>query len=131
MRMWNSDIRLETEARNEKDGWSMRRTLGLIFVAVVVAALSAAGVVVYAQQTQPMPLQPAAPAPPPGSLPSLLSRSRTNSVRREAQTTARCCGSSSAAAGGTATDGVRRSGAAGQHRDSAPICSGRSVAELR
>lgn len=63
MRMWNSDIRLETESRNEKDGWSMRRTLVLIFVAVVVAALGAAGVVVYAQQTQPMPLQPAAPAP--------------------------------------------------------------------
>ncbi|MCC8982612.1 hypothetical protein [Bradyrhizobium acaciae] len=41
----------------------MRRTLGLIFVAVVVAALGAAGVVVYAQQTQPIPLQPAAPAP--------------------------------------------------------------------
>ncbi|WP_461316348.1 hypothetical protein [Bradyrhizobium embrapense] len=41
----------------------MRRTLGLIFVAVVVAALGAAGVVVYAQQTQPAPLQPAAPAP--------------------------------------------------------------------
>ncbi|WLA84269.1 MULTISPECIES: hypothetical protein [Bradyrhizobium] len=41
----------------------MRRTLGLIFVAVVVAALGAAGVVVYAQQTQPVPLQPAAPAP--------------------------------------------------------------------
>ncbi|WP_223966908.1 hypothetical protein [Bradyrhizobium sp. RD5-C2] len=41
----------------------MRRTLGLIFVAVVVAALGAAGVVVYAQQTQPVPLQPAVPAP--------------------------------------------------------------------
>ncbi|WP_143201872.1 hypothetical protein [Bradyrhizobium sp. NAS96.2] len=41
----------------------MRRTLGLIFVAVVVAALGAAGVVVYAQQAQPVPLQPAAPAP--------------------------------------------------------------------
>ncbi|UFX46622.1 hypothetical protein HAP47_0008100 [Bradyrhizobium sp. 41S5] len=41
----------------------MRHTLGLIFVAVVVAALGAAGVVVYAQQTQPVPLQPAAPAP--------------------------------------------------------------------
>ncbi|GKQ51988.1 hypothetical protein BRSPCE3_28430 [Bradyrhizobium sp. Ce-3] len=35
----------------------------LIFTAVVVAALSAAGVVVYAQQSQPVPLQPAAPAP--------------------------------------------------------------------
>ncbi|WP_050423464.1 hypothetical protein [Bradyrhizobium tropiciagri] len=41
----------------------MRRTLGLIFVAVVVAALGAAGVVVYAQQAQPVPLQPASPAP--------------------------------------------------------------------
>lgn len=41
----------------------MRRTLGLIFAAVVVAALGAAGVVVYAQQAQPVPLQPAAPAP--------------------------------------------------------------------
>ena len=41
------------------------RTLVLIFAAVVVAALGAAGVVVYAQQVQqPMPLQPqAAPAP--------------------------------------------------------------------
>ncbi|MHC2465570.1 cytoskeletal protein RodZ [Bradyrhizobium embrapense] len=63
MRMRNSGIRLETEVRSEKDGLSMRRTLGLIFVAVVVAALGAAGVVVYAQQTQPAPLQPAAPAP--------------------------------------------------------------------
>jgi hypothetical protein len=63
MRMWRSGIRLETDTRSEKDGWSMRRTLGLIFVAVVVAALGAAGVVVYAQQTQPVPLQPAAPAP--------------------------------------------------------------------
>lgn len=61
--MWNSGIRLETEARSEKDEWSMRRTLGLIFVAVVVAALGAAGVVVYAQQTQPIPLQPGTPAP--------------------------------------------------------------------
>ncbi|MHC2256082.1 cytoskeletal protein RodZ [Bradyrhizobium embrapense] len=63
MRMRNSGIRLETEVRSEKDGLSMRRTLGLIFVAVFVAALGAAGVVVYAQQTQPAPLQPAAPAP--------------------------------------------------------------------
>lgn len=61
--MWRSGIRLETDTRSEKDEWSMRRTLGLIFVAVVVAALGAAGVVVYAQQTQPTPLQPAAPAP--------------------------------------------------------------------
>lgn len=63
MRMWDSGVRLETEVRSEKDGLSMRRTLGLIFVAVVVAALGAAGVVVYAQQTQPVPLQPAVPAP--------------------------------------------------------------------
>ncbi|PDT77932.1 hypothetical protein CO675_10280 [Bradyrhizobium sp. C9] len=63
MRIWNSDVRLETDVRSEKDGLSMRRTLGLIFVAVVVAALGAAGVVVYAQQTQPVPLQPAVPAP--------------------------------------------------------------------
>ncbi|MBR0874055.1 hypothetical protein JQ633_27100 [Bradyrhizobium tropiciagri] len=41
------------------------RTLVLIFAAVVVAALGAAGVVVYAQQLQqPMPLQPQ-PAPAP------------------------------------------------------------------
>ncbi|WP_375777079.1 hypothetical protein ACE103_37350 [Bradyrhizobium sp. ma5] len=63
MRIWNSGVQLETEVRSEKDGLSMRRTLGLIFVAVVVAALGAAGVVVYAQQTQPVPLQPAVPAP--------------------------------------------------------------------
>lgn len=63
MRMWRSGIRLETDTRSEKDEWSMRRTLGLIFVAVVVAALGAAGVVVYAQQSQPVPLQPATPAP--------------------------------------------------------------------
>lgn len=63
MRMWRSGIRLETDTRSEKDEWSMRRTLGLIFVAVVVAALGAAGVVVYAQQSQPVPLQPTTPAP--------------------------------------------------------------------
>ncbi|KWV59060.1 hypothetical protein AS156_33355 [Bradyrhizobium macuxiense] len=74
MRIWNSDIRLESadtrngaELQTEQDERPMRliRTPTLIFAAVVVAALSAAGVVGYAQTSaQPMPLQsPAAPAP--------------------------------------------------------------------
>jgi len=85
MRMWRSGIRLETDTRSEKDGWSMRRTLGLIFVAVVVAALGAAGVVVYAQQTQPVPLQPAAPAP--AKRPAVAAKPQPHKQRpQEAQT---------------------------------------------
>jgi len=73
MRIWSSDIRLErTDIREtrpplEQDERPMRRirTLTLIFAAVAVAALSAVGVVGYAQTaTQPVPLQPqGAPAP--------------------------------------------------------------------
>lgn len=57
------------EVRDERMNTPMRlKTPILIFTAVVVAALSAAGVVGYAQQmqpaqSQPMPLQPATPAP--------------------------------------------------------------------
>ncbi|MBR0893801.1 hypothetical protein JQ616_02480 [Bradyrhizobium tropiciagri] len=62
----------------------MRRTLGLIFVAVVVAALGAAGVVVYAQQTQPIPLQPAAPAP--AKKPAAAAKPQSHKRPQEAQT---------------------------------------------
>ncbi|WP_461345241.1 hypothetical protein [Bradyrhizobium sp. USDA 4451] len=63
----------------------MRRTLGLIFVAVVVAALGAAGVVVYAQQT-PIPLQPAAPAP--AKKPAVAAKPQPHKRPQEAQTPA-------------------------------------------
>ncbi|MGX1421121.1 hypothetical protein AB7M59_001556 [Bradyrhizobium elkanii] len=67
MRIRNPERRIEV--RHERMNTSMRlKTPILIFTAVVVAALSAAGVVGYAQQmqpaqSQPMPLQPATPAP--------------------------------------------------------------------
>ncbi|MDH2343896.1 MULTISPECIES: hypothetical protein [unclassified Bradyrhizobium] len=65
MRSQNSERRIEVQGKRKMMPMRLKTPI-LIFAAVVVAALSAAGVVGYAQQIQPaqappMPLQPGAP----------------------------------------------------------------------
>jgi hypothetical protein len=88
MRSPNSERRIEVQD-NRMNAPMRLKTPILIFAAVVVAALSAAGVVGYAQQmqpaqAQPMPLQPATPAP--AKKPAAAAKPQPHKRAPEAQT---------------------------------------------